>query len=469
LFDYVYILSIFDLVLPPTLLLVIYLYSSRVVKKNISKYPEYRYYISGLFFKVFFAIALCLVYIFYYNGGDTIGYFEDSTFLINLFYKEPGGAMAILMGDTSMENFLLFDRQTGYISSYFWDKYTFFVVRFITPIVFITQKSYIGTTILLAWICYSGVWKLYRVFCQEFPNMERRLAFAILFIPSVAFWGSGILKDTITFAAVCWFTYGIYLAIIPSKKSPFAYIRIMSYIVISVFLIISLKPYILYPLLPGVSFLILFKYISKIKNQVIKFLLVPMVIGVAFIFSIYMLTSIGDQMGRFSFDSVLQNAVEVQYDLKQDYYQGNSFDIGEFDPTFQGVLGKFPQAVVAGLFRPFIWEAKNLAMLVSGLENLVFLFIAIRILFYIKLRKALNYISSEPLLVYAFSFSIILLFIVGLTTANFGSLVRYRIPALPFILSAFFILEAELMRNKYKRRRMRSIATPPQRPVNVME
>ena len=419
--------------------------------------PEYKYYIPGLFFKILFAIALCFIYLFYYNGGDTIGYFEDATILINLFYKNPLGALDIFFGDTSYENHMLFDRNTGYVSSYWDDPYAYFVVRFITPLVLITQKSYISTTILLAWICYSGVWKLYLVFCQEFPKIRKKMAIAILFIPSVAFWGSGILKDTITFAAVCWFTYAVYNIVLPGKKKFFEPLWLILEIAISLYLIISLKPYVFYPLLPGVTFLILFKYLSTIRNGVIKFLIIPLVIGLSFVFSMYLLTSLGDKMGRFSFDNVLQSAVDVQFDLKQDYYQGSSFDIGSFSPTLGGVLGKFPQAVTAGLFRPFIWEARNVVMLISGIENLIFLIITLRILFNLRYIRLFGYITSQPLLVYALSFSIILVFMVGLTTSNFGSLVRYRIPALPFFLASLFVLEEQIRIAKWRMRSVRPV------------
>jgi len=228
---------------------------------------------------MFFGISLCFIYLFYYNGGDTIGYFEDATTVLNLFYKNQLGGIAVFMGETTVENHMLFDRTTGYVSSYWNDPYAFFVVRFITPLVFITQKSYISTTILLSWICYGGVWRLYQVFCQEFPDLKKKLAIAILFIPSVAFWGSGILKDTITFASVCWFTYAIYQMVLPSKKSIFLLLKIGLQLFVSIYLIISLKPYVLYPLLPGVTFLIMFKYISSIKNIVIKFFFIPIIVG----------------------------------------------------------------------------------------------------------------------------------------------------------------------------------------------
>jgi hypothetical protein len=44
------------------------------------------------------------------------------------------------------------------------------------------------------------------------------------------------------------------------------------------------------------------------------------------------------------------------------------------------------------------------------------------------------------MLIFAFSFTIIFAFGVGLATANFGALVRYKIPMLPFFVGGLFVL-----------------------------
>src|SRR5438309_7408443 len=54
-------------------------------------------------------------------------------------------------------------------------------------------------------------------------------------------------------------------------------------------------------------------------------------------------------------------------------------------------------------------------------------------------------------LFFSLSFSIFFAFSVGLTTSNFGSLVRYKIPAIPFYVASLFIIAntyAELKRKK---------------------
>ena len=140
-------------------------------------------------------------------------------------------------------------------------------------------------------------------------------------------------------------------------------------------------------------------------------------------------------------DKILNKAVVTQQDLKNERYQGNSFDIGDFDASLGSILQKAPVATVAALFRPYIWESKNAVMLISGLENLFFLAFTIYLLLKIKVAPIFSLVRRNPLLQFSVIFSLIFAFSVGLTTSNFGALVRLRIPLVPFYLSSLFVIK----------------------------
>ena len=61
----------------------------------------------------------------------------------------------------------------------------------------------------------------------------------------------------------------------------------------------------------------------------------------------------------------------MQHDLKSDYYKGNSFDIGDYDANISSMLLKAPAAINAALFRPYIWQANNIVMFLSSIENFI--------------------------------------------------------------------------------------------------
>src|SRR5204863_6610418 len=145
-------------------------------------------------------------------------------------------------------------------------------------------------------------------------------------------------------------------------------------------------------------------------------------------------------LGEYSLENVLDKAVLTQNDLKSDYYQGSSFDIGSFDATVTGIISKMPSAINAALFRPYIWETYNLTMLMSGIENLFLLIFTIYLTIKLRFYNLFRLMFRHRILFFTVYFSIFFAFSVGLTTSNFGSMVRYKIPAIPFFLVSLFVI-----------------------------
>jgi hypothetical protein len=108
-----------------------------------------------------------------------------------------------------------------------------------------------------------------------------------------------------------------------------------------------------------------------------------------------------------------------------------------------------PQAIATSLFRPFLWEAHNPIMLLSALEAVFFLLFTLRIFWRTGTIATLRLISSTPVLLMSFVFSLIFAASVGITSANFGTLVRYKIPLIPFYLSALYILQSIANEKRY--------------------
>lgn len=148
----------------------------------------------------------------------------------------------------------------------------------------------------------------------------------------------------------------------------------------------------------------------------------------------------GETLGEYSVTNVLDKAYVTNQDLKQEYYQGAAFDIGDFDPTVQGILGKIPAAITAALFRPYLWEAYNAGMIMSSVENFVLLMITIYLVFKMRVYYLFLLMFRHHILFFSVFFSLFFSFSVGLTTSNFGSMVRYKIPAIPFFVASLFII-----------------------------
>ena len=81
-------------------------------------------------------------------------------------------------------------------------------------------------------------------------------------------------------------------------------------------------------------------------------------------------------------------------------------------------------------------------MLASGVENFTFLLLALGVgaglLF--NPKKFFRALLENPFLIFLLSYSILFSLLVGLSTSNFGALVRFKIPFLPFFVCALLLM-----------------------------
>ena len=431
-----FILSIYDLLLTPIYVLIIYVIATYIKKKRQWEEPIYRYYVKGLLVKIAGAIALCLIYQFYYSGGDTTNYFITAKTFANILSKNWETFISIMGGNNTIENYSVFDGNTGY-PVYWRDSKSVFVSILLVPIFFVSGGSFITCAVILASVCYSGIWKLFLLFTRQFPEIEKQLAISILFIPSVVFWGSGILKDTITLSAVCWYVYYFYFFFIKKMYKT----KNILFVFISAYIIISIKPYILFALLPGSIIWLSSEQLYKIKNKVFRALAAPLFLIIGVSVGFITLSQMDKSLGDYSLDKVLDKAVISNQDQKQVYYGGNSFDIGNFDANLVSMLGKAHLAIAATLFRPYLWDVRNPVMLISALENTYIMLLTFILLLRLKIISFFTLINKNPLLLFSVLFAVFFAFSVGIATSNFGSLVRLKIPCIPFFVSSLFILK----------------------------
>jgi hypothetical protein len=416
------------------------------------KYEEensaYRFLIPAFLAKVFFGLVFTFIYLFYYKGGDAISYFWSSRALSRLILADPNSAFSIIFFDErTRATWSAFNSETT------WPLYQFFffkgdsagVFRFSAPFMTMGFNYWLPALLLLNVFLFRGIWKFYLLVCKFYPGNTKWNAIALLFIPSVLFWGSGIMKDSFTLSCSLWLVTNIYYCFIERKRVMTNFLMLL----LNTVIIVTLKPYIFVALLPPAMFWASFLYIKKIENKVLRFLAAPSLLVGGIALGLFILSLTQNKLGVYgSTTDALKYAQVVQQDLvRGEQYGKNYYDIGKFDASISGVLKKAPTAIIAGLYRPFLWEATNIVMLISGFENAIILLITLYLLFRIGLKSVYKVIIKEPLILFSLIFSIIFAFSVGLATANFGALVRYRILAVPFFLIAlsntFYLLQKE--------------------------
>lgn len=396
-----------------------------------------RYYQPALIVKIIGALSLGVIYQFYYGGGDTFNFFHDSYFIWQAFLNNPLAGLKIIFQGGN----LLDPQQLPYLTSTYFhiDSKTFFVIRIGALFGLFTFHHYTGIAILFALFSFTGVWAMYRTFFVMYPPLHRPLALACLFLPSVFFWGSGYMKDSVTLGALGWLFYSFYWGVMRRKKVIYHSIVML----LSAWLIHRIKTYILACFLPTMVLWFFLSFRQKMTPGAARAMILPLLLLLALPIG-YVIVDQITANSVYSIDNLARTAqVSSDWLLYVSEKQGGSaYSLGKLDGTWQGTLSKFPAAVWVTLFRPYLWEVRNPVMFLSSLEVLFFLFMTFRLLWQMRKYLPQLYLQliQEPILLSCFIFAILFSFGVGISSYNFGTLVRYKIPMMPFYLSALYIL-----------------------------
>jgi hypothetical protein len=439
-------MEIKDLFITPVFLVLVYVLAF-VVRPLVTEKDNKKYFILGFSLKVLGALSVGIIYQFYYGGGDTFTYFNlGSKYIWEAFRDDPVlGVKLIFAGEDYVGDTF---KYASKIYTY-GDASSYFVVRVAGVLDILTFHTYSATAVLFATISFSGLWALYHVFFRMFPKLHFQLAIAIFFIPSVFFWGSGILKDTITMGALGWATHGIYYLFIVRRHIVMSGLILVA----SLFTIYTIKIYILLCFLPAAILWVAYLKMARVRNVVLKIMIAPVVIGLAGVGGYYSIIKVAEDNPRYNLETISETARVtaewIHFVSQRD--QGSAYTLGDFDYSPEGMARKFPMAIWVTLYRPYLWESHNIVMLLSALESFALLIFTIYVFYKVGVRRVFAKVTSTPILTFVFLFSIIFAFAVGVTTYNFGTLVRYKIPMYPFFVAGLFILLTYSKRERKRR------------------
>ncbi len=432
-----YYIDILDYVLLPFYLAIIYFLAYRNRNAAYPKnHPWRKYYISALSLKVFGAIFVALVYQYYYGGGDTSEYFRHAN-VINSSADESIAKWFALITRTARWDDPEYFTYTSQMQWY-GDPASYLVASITAFVNIFTFNSYLPTSVVLAYISFSGVWALFRTFANTYPKLIRPIAIAVLYIPSTYVWGSGIFKDTICIFGLGWLTYGTFRILVQRDFS----FKNLALAILSLTLLAIVKMYILLGFIPALIMWIFFSYSQKIKKRAARLLVKFIFLGVSMGIFAFFLQQFGSDMGKYSLDKIAETSAVTRgwIGLVSEMEQGAAYDLGEFSPTLGGMLTKLPTAINVTLFRPYPWEAGKLIVMLSSIEAFIFMALTLKILFWVGLKKTWKTISSDPTIQFCLIFSLVFAFAVGISSYNFGALSRYKIPCLPFYALSLILI-----------------------------
>jgi hypothetical protein len=390
---------------------------------------HYKYYLPALSFKMLFVLANAIFYIVVYGGGgDSIGYWDGAVKLNNLFWEDPFAYFhEIFNSEEPRSVYRSFTISTGYPDGRIYEEsQSWFISKIASYFTFFAFKGYILMSLIFAYITTNASWRLFELARSFKLHSDWHLALAIFFIPSLSFWCGGISKDTVVFVAVCYFLHHLFQVLSRETKTRYRNWLIMLlclYVIIQVrsFMLLSVMA----PLLYAFSASLAKKYETRKFEKFFIRLFFTLIIGGGF--AAFFGTSLAD--------GFIKEASVINLDMSTNKTYGtNRYSLGEVDYSPVGMVAAAPMSILAGFYRPYIWEALSVSLILNGLESIVLIYFTFRFFMNRKIGQRIIRIRKHEFLIFAFFFALILAYFAGFTSILFGVLVRFKAPVLPFLV-----------------------------------
>ena len=407
--------------------------------KFFNNLPFSPFIISGVFFlKLLAGMALLWIYSHYYSdrlSSDVLKYFDDGKAIFKAF--QTGHYLDFLKMVTGIHSSDP-ELMKYYQNTDFWfKKFNYHllndnrtVIRFNALALIFSHGSLYIHTLFMAFLSFIGGTAIFKVFNKFFKKKKFELLIAVFLIPSVIFWTSGVLKE-----GILMFGLGILIFSIVRLSENYVKPKIILLLIIGLFLLLITKFYVLIALIPGIiSFLWIKKYP---RFSILKFVVVHL-----FIIAIIAINPVP----KYNFVEITAQKQHDFINMVEAIGNVNSYyQIPRLEPSVWSLLKNSPTALYNSILRPLPGDLHSLIMLPPFLENILLLGLLCLIIFY-RDRLSKEFL---PYFFFIISFTLILLILVGLTTPVIGALVRYKVPALPFLfILIFYFLDSPKIINK---------------------
>jgi len=378
------------------------------------------------FLKVTAGILLTLVYTYYYTDptkADIYRYFTDSKIISSLLFTHPLAWLKVIGSigrlDTGTIKYL---QDTLYVSHPAHDFVTnnTLLIKVISLLNYLSFYNIYVDTLLLGFISFVALVFLLKVLLPYFEDFAQILYWPLFLMPSVVFWSSGLLKESLLFIGVSMYL-SQWLSGNTGQKRQQPAVALIGFVIIGL-----TKVYVAIVLF-ACSVLLPFRNVKSPGLLV----LTRAVVGCAiclfawFYISHYPVCSLmAEKRNEFIALSIAEHSNSV-------------LDTTLVQADCNHVVALVPEAMVNAVLRPFIRDKGNLLQMFFAVENAVFMLaIAGILLFYFKMPRS----HRAWLAAFCFSFSILNYLGIGITVPILGAIVHYRVVAMPFLLLSVLLM-----------------------------
>jgi hypothetical protein len=256
------------------------------------------------------------------------------------------------------------------------------------------------------WLAAHTVYKVY--------GSKVTAALTMLFFPSIVFWSSGVLKESVAIGSLA----GVLAILINTYyKKRLGWLH-MLLLLMGILLLLNLKYY--YAAVLIVTFVTIFATRAILPKNSIRYVEIG---SVLIIFST-ILGAASLSHPNFWPSRFLSVITDNYYQFQEHSAIENMVRFNNLSPTIVSFLFYSPKALFAGLFYPLWMPSFNILKLLSIIENWFVLISLIYAIRYFNLPK----LQDDRLLLWAMLLFVFTLAIfITFSTPNLGTLVRFRI------------------------------------------
>lgn len=402
------------------------LFNALIFRFKVFQFKNFKSIVTHVLFNLKFVVGIFIwfIYTFYYKdvqNNDVHKFYNDALILRNAANENPQAFFQLLIGKEN-ETTLPFTSQMKNWERNFDEapvNENKTIIRLNALLMFFSFKTYFVHILFMCFISLIGFVLITNSIFSFTDIKNSLLAIPVLFLPSVLFWTSGVVKEPVLILGLGLFVYGI--TNWGTRNSIIA-------LVTGSILILFTKFFVLACLLPATIAYVLSRKNETPKFILLKYLIVNLVLLLVAFNVRYIVPKINLQ--QMLINKQTHSVKEAEY-----FKAGSRIEIPELKDDALSILKTSAVGIWNTITRPYIWETKNMMMLASAAENL---FIIPFLLFCHAFRTRKGE-TNLNLLLFLLTVSFAYFAIVGICTPVLGNLVRYKTPLLVLFIFAFII------------------------------
>jgi len=359
--------------------------------------------------KVVAGLVYMLVQAQFYKGGDAYKYFKGGRVIYESLWENPIYFLRLVFGknggfvDTPIYKYAYHTECWDHLGSYAF-------CRFNALLHLVSGGYYSVHVLVMAGLMLFAGLNFYRLL-QPLKLMSDMWLYALIFFtPSLLFWTGGIYKEGMVYLGLSCCLLGVYRVAKNNYSGKYFLL-----IIIGLALILLFRNYLIILLLPALS--LLFYTLKFSKKSLLKYAL-------AYAFGLILLITLAPFL-PVNFYEILAHK---QWAFLAEN-GGSDFGATQLKPTLASIAAAIPSGLVNTLFRPFLWDASGGLQVISAMGILlVWMFAIVAFIF----RKKTY--TWHPVTLFLLFYALSNLMLIGILVSNSGTVMRYRVIAIHFLI-----------------------------------